>query len=156
MKMARDGNKRSGTRVRRLSGAATRWIHGSLVAWVAIVALVFQLGSASPQREMAGSGQSDALAALGVLSALLGPNVALCLHEEDSAPGLPSHGPHHCCVDCVVCQSGSHASVLAADWRDAAMPIARIVRSHGFPEGRSAAKPRSEMVAQPRAPPVLV
>jgi hypothetical protein len=124
------------------------------VAWVAILALVLQLGMAPAHPAMASSAEADAVAALGALSVLLGPNVALCLHEDGSAPGSPSHDQHDCCGDCAPCQSASHAAAIVPP--DHAIPVrfAGLAGRLAAFDAPAIAKARSLAFAQPRAPPV--
>ncbi|MGA2042651.1 MAG: hypothetical protein ABSG83_04695 [Roseiarcus sp.] len=125
----------------------------SFVAWFAALALIVQLGATAAPRMPANAG--EAVAALGALEALLGPHVALCLHEDGSGPAAPAHDPHHCCDDCALCQHGGHAVALVP--RGHAVPT-RFAR----PAGRLAvladapcAGPRRVAAAQPRAPPIF-
>jgi hypothetical protein len=135
-------------------GGVGRWIRSSFFAWAAILALVMQLGAAPTSRAMASPAEADAVEALGALSALLGPNVALCLHEDGSAPGSPGHGQHDCCVDCALCQAAGHAAALVPP--DAFPPIRFAL--HATPLGvineTERAPPRVPSSAQPRAPPL--
>jgi hypothetical protein len=142
---------RRSTTARR--GGASRWIRSSFFAWAAILALVLQLGAAAP-RAMASPAEAEAVAALGVLSALLGPNVALCLHEDGSAPGSPGHSQHDCCVDCALCQAAGHAAALVPP--DAFLParFALFATPLGVADETQLTKPRVSASAQPRAPPL--
>jgi hypothetical protein len=102
---------------------------------------------------MAASGQAEAAAALGALKALLGPNVALCVRDDASAPGSPSHEPHKCCDDCALRQLSGHSALAPADH---AVPVL----SKGYaepldvPADASLAKARAVAAAQPRGPPI--
>jgi hypothetical protein len=133
-------------------GGASRWIRSSFFAWAAILALVLQLGAASAPRAMASPAEAEAVAALGVLSALLGPNVALCLHEDGS--GSPGHSQHDCCVDCALCQAAGHAAALVPP--DAFLParFALFATPLGVADETQLTKPRVSASAQPRAPPL--
>jgi hypothetical protein len=126
----------------------------SAFAWVAILAVVVQLGSAAVRPAMANPAESDASAARSALAALLGPDVALCLHDGGSAPGSPSHDSHHCCDDCALCQLTGHAAALLPP--DVFLPaqFARYLTPLGVPQERGLAKPRVLALAQPRAPPI--
>jgi hypothetical protein len=149
------GKNQSRIKRRRLSGAV-RGVQGLFVAWAAIIALVLQVGIATPSQAMAGSDQSDAAATLGALTALLGPNVALCLHEDGSAPGSPSQSPHHCCADCVLSQAAAHSAAIVSTGY-AALPLtSRISISLPLVDDSGVGRPRSEVIAQPRARPSLV
>jgi hypothetical protein len=134
-------------------GGASRWIRSSIFAWAAILALVLQLGAGPAPRAMAGSAESDAVAALGALSALLGPNVALCLHEDGSAPG-PGHGQHDCCVDCALCQAAGHAAALAPPAVFLPTRFALQAMPLGVANETKLTKPLVPASAQPRAPPI--
>jgi hypothetical protein len=140
-------------RKRRRGNGARRWIRSSFVAWIAVAALVLQLGSAPAHRAMASSSEADAVAALGALSALLGPNVALCLHEDGSAPGAPSHDSHDCCVDCALCQSIGHTAALVPPATAVPVVFAALAERLGVPDAPAIAEPRLVAAAQPRAPP---
>jgi hypothetical protein len=134
-------------------GGASRWIRSSFFAWAAILALVLQLGAASAPRAMASPAEAEAVAALGVLSALLGPNVALCLHEDGSAPGSPGHSQHDCCIDCALCQAAGLAAALVPP--DAFPParFALYATPLGVANETKLTKPRVSASAQARAPP---
>jgi hypothetical protein len=135
-------------------GGVSRWMRSSFSAWAAILALVLQLGAAPAPRAMASSAEADAVAALGALSALLGPNVALCLHEDGSAPGSPTHGQHDCCIDCALCQAAGHAAALVPPDAFLPTPFAVQTRPLGVANETKLAKPRVPASAQPRAPPL--
>jgi hypothetical protein len=148
-----DGDHRS--KVRRAGlGRAASLVRSTFVAWMAILALVLQLGSAPSHNAMASRSEADAVAALGALKALLGPNVALCLHEDGSAPGSPSHDSHGCCQDCALCHSAGHLAALLPPSHAAPAIFARYVAPLRLPEGPNLAKPRFAASAQPRAPPI--
>jgi hypothetical protein len=139
-------------RRRRAASASARSI---FIAWVAILALVVQLASAVQTHAMASPGPSDAAAALGALKGLFGPNVALCVRDDASAPAAPSHDPHKCCDDCTLCQSTGH-SALAPPNLPAPAPFARDARPLLARADASPAKARAVSSAQPRGPPVPV
>jgi hypothetical protein len=103
---------------------------------------------------MAGSAEAEAVAALGALSALLGPNVALCLHEDGSAPGSPGHGQHDCCVDCALCQAAGHAAALVPPAAFLPTRFALETRPLDVINEIERAPPRVSASAQPRAPPL--
>jgi hypothetical protein len=103
---------------------------------------------------MASDGEADAVAALGALTALLGPNVALCLHEDGSAPGSPSHDSHACCVDCALCQHGPHSAAVLPSSHAVPAPLAGASRPLAIPSDPGSARPRRAAFAQPRAPPI--
>jgi hypothetical protein len=126
----------------------------ALVAWITVLALVAQLGLAAQRPAMANAGQADAVAALGALSALLGPNVALCLHEDGSAPGSPGHGQHDCCIECALCQAAGHAAALVPP--DAFLPARFAFQATPLVVANETerAPPRVPPSAQPRAPPL--
>jgi hypothetical protein len=140
--------------MRRRGYGVVRRIHSSFVAWAIVFALVLQLGAAPAHRAMVASGEADAVAALGMLSALLGPNVALCLHEDGSAPGAPAKDSHDCCADCALCQSAGLSAALLPP--DHAIPVqfVSLSRRLGVFEASTAVKTRSFALAQPRAPPI--
>jgi hypothetical protein len=135
-------------------GGAGRWIRSSFFAWAAILALVLQLGAAPAPRAMAGSAEADAVAALGALSALLGPNVALCLHEDGSQPGSPGHGQHDCCVDCALCQGAGHVAALVPPAAFLPARFALQATPLGVIDETTLTKLRVSASAQPRAPPL--
>jgi hypothetical protein len=135
-------------------GGASRWIRSSLFVWAAILALVLQLGAAPAPRAMASSSESDAIAALGALSALLGPNVALCLHEDGSQPGSPGHGQHDCCIDCALCQASGHAAALVPPTAFLPTRLALQATSLGVGNETERSRQRLYASAQPRAPPL--
>jgi hypothetical protein len=135
-------------------GGAIRWIRSSFFAWAAVLALVLQLGAAPAPGAMSSSAEADAVAALGALSALLGPNVALCLHEDGSAPGSPAHGQHDCCVDCALCQAAGHAAALVPPDAFLPTPFAVQARPLGVAKETKRTTPRVPASAQPRAPPL--
>jgi hypothetical protein len=137
-------------------GGASRWIRSSFFAWAAILALVLQLGAAPAPRAMASSAETDAVAALGALSALLGPNVALCLHEDGSTPGTPGHGQHDCCVDCALCQATGHVAALVPPATFLPARFAIQATPLGVVHETERARPRVSASAQPRAPPLAV
>jgi hypothetical protein len=133
---------------------ASRWIRSSFLAWAAILALVLQLGAAPASRAMTSSAEADTVAALGALSALLGPNVALCLHEDGSAPGSPAHRQHDCCVDCTLCQAAGHTAALVPPGAAAPVRFAHYAKLLSVLVAAGGAKPRLTASAQPRAPPI--
>jgi len=112
------------------------------------------MGSGLASRPIASAGEADAVAALGALSALLGPNVALCLHEDGSAPGSPSRDHPSCCDDCALCQHGAHSAVVLPSSHAVPAPLAGSSRPLAIPSDPGAAKPRRVAFAQPRAPPI--
>jgi len=122
------------------------------VAWLAALALVVQLGATAAPRTPANAG--EAVAALGALAALLGPNVALCLHEDGSGPGAPAHDPHHCCDDCALCQHGGQAAALVAHGHAVPTPFARPAGRLAVVADARLAGPRRVAAGQPRAPPI--
>ena len=135
-------------------GGVSRWMRSSFSAGAAILALVLQLGAAPAPRAMASSAEADAVAALGALSALLGPNVALCLHEDGSAPGSPSHDSHGCCDDCALCHAAGHLAALVAASHAIPAIFSSYSHSLSIPADAGIAKPRFAASAQPRAPPI--
>lgn len=134
---------------------ARSWIRSSFIAWIAVLALVFQLGATAAPRATVNSGQAEAVAAIGALSALLGPNVALCLHEDGSAPGSPGHDAHDCCADCALCQHAGQSAALVPPSYAVPIRFARFATRLNIPREASAAKPRLTASAQPRAPPIF-
>ena len=104
---------------------------------------------------MASPGHADAVAALSALKGLLGPNVALCVRDDASAPGAPSHDPHKCCDDCVLRQLTGHL-VLAPPDQSAPAPFTRYAKLLGVAADASPAKTRAVAAAQPRGPPVPI
>jgi hypothetical protein len=121
---------------------------------MAILALVLQLGSAPSHNAMASPAEADAIAALGALNALLGPNVALCLHEDGSAPGSPSHDSHSCCDDCALCHAVGHLAALVPASHAAPTIFARPSHALSLPAAAGIARARFAATAQPRAPPI--
>jgi hypothetical protein len=146
--------QRSEIQLRRLGRAAASGVRSTVVAWIAILALIVQLGSSSVPQAMANTGDAEAVAALGALTALLGPNVALCERNDASAPGSPSHDSHHCCDDCALCQLTGHLAGLVPSSHAVPTIFARHVERTDAPEDASAARPRLVSSAQPRAPPI--
>jgi hypothetical protein len=130
------------------------YFRSAFAAWLAIVALVVQLGSPVQPRLMADAGQSDGLAALGALTALLGPNVVLCVHEGGSEPGSPPRDSHHCCDDCALCQLTGHVAALMPPGDFVLAQLARDSRPLRFVMATNFAKPPPVAFAQPRAPPI--
>ncbi len=102
---------------------------------------------------MASPGQAEAAAALGALNALLGPNVALCVRDDASAPGSPSHDPHKCCDDCALRQLTGHSALVPQGHAVAAL-FTRYAAPLGVPVDASLAKARAVAAAQPRGPPI--
>jgi len=102
---------------------------------------------------MAGPSEAEAAAALGALKALLGPNVALCVRDDASAPGSPSHDPHKCCDDCALRQLTGH-SALAPSGHAFPTPFARHAKPLSVPADASLAKAWAVAAAQPRGPPI--
>jgi len=156
MGQARVGRKdqKSGIKRRRLGRAAATGVRSAFIAWMAILALVVQLGSAPIPQAAAHSGDSEAVAALGALTALLGPNVALCARGDASSPASPSHDSHSCCDDCALCQLTGHAAALVPSGH----AIAFLFEHNAKPlpavrDSRVAAISRVPS-AQPRAPPI--
>src|SRR5580704_9027959 len=133
-------------------GGASRWMRSPFFAWAAILALVLQLGATPAPRAMTSPAEADAIAALGALSALLGPNVALCLHEDGSAPGSPGHGQHDCCIDCALCQASGHAAALVPAGAFLPTRFAFQATPLGVVNETERARPRISASAQPRAP----
>lgn len=139
--------------LRRTAAASLR---SALVPWIAIFALILQLGSAPSPQAMGGAGDAEAVAALGALEALLGSNVALCMRSDASAPGSPSHDSHHCCDDCAFCRLTGHAAaLLPADSFFLAQSV-RFATPLSFPGEVRVGSLRRVAFAQPRAPPVLI
>ena len=132
-------------------------LRSSLVAWLAVVALIVQLGAtaAPPAPGSAQPGETEAVAALGALTALLGPDVALCLHEDGSAPGAPAHDSHHCCDDCALCQHGGLGVALVPHGHAAPLPFARPAGRLAVLADAPRVGPRKTAAAQPRAPPIF-
>lgn len=146
-------SRRNKTGLRRLGRAATAAARSSFVAWIAILALVVQLGSVSVLPAAAETGDAQAVAALGALKALLGPNVALC-ERDASAPGAPAHAPHHCCDDCALCQLAGHGAALIPSDPVGPVLFARATERLNAQRPSSIARPRLFASAQPRAPPI--
>ena len=103
---------------------------------------------------MAGAGDTEAVAALGALTALLGPNAALCQRADASAPGSPSHNSHHCCDDCALCQLDGHTAALAPSCGAILLPFANNARPLEIPGDASFSRLQRVAFAQPRAPPI--
>jgi hypothetical protein len=139
-------------KARRRAVAWTKRFRSAFVAWLAVLAVLMQLGSAAQHPAVANPAQSDAVAALDALTALLGPHVVLCEHDDGSAPGSPAHDPRSCC-DCALCQLTGHAAALLPPDTFLTAQFAL----HGPPlvisNERSLAKPHVVAFAQPRAPP---
>jgi hypothetical protein len=118
-----------------------------------ILALIVQLGSAQIPQAMAQTGDAEAVAALGALTALLGPNVALCARGDVSSPAAPSHDSHSCCDDCALCQLTAHAALVPSGhaiaflFQHNAKPLS-VARDSRIAVTRRVAS------AQPRAPPI--
>ena len=125
------------------------------MAWFAVLAIVLQLGAPSLHRAMAAPGEADAGAALGALTALLGPNVALCLHEDGSAPGSPAHNQHDCCADCVLCQHSASAAALLPPNHGVPAPLAGDAKRFSVASQADVSDLRRVAFAQPRAPPLF-
>jgi hypothetical protein len=102
---------------------------------------------------MASPSEAEAAAALGALKALLGPNVALCVRDDASAPGSPSHDPHKCCDDCALRQLTGH-SALAPPGHAFPVPFAQYAKPLSVPADASLAEARAVAAAQPRGPPI--
>jgi hypothetical protein len=146
--------QKSGTTLRRLGRAAAAGFRRGFVAWIAIVALVVQLGSAAVPQAMAGAGDAESVAALGALKALLGPNAALCQRGDASAPGSPSHNSHHCCDDCALCQLDGHTAALAPSSAAILPPFANNAGPLGIRRDTGFSRLQRVAFAQPRAPPI--
>lgn len=146
--------QKSGMRLRWLGRAAATGFRQAFVAWIAVVALVVQLGSAPMPQAMAGAGDAEAVAALGALTALLGPNAALCQRGDVSAPRSPSHNSHHCCDDCALCQLDGHAAALAPSSGAILLPFANNARPLEIPADAGFSRLQRVAFAQPRAPPI--
>jgi hypothetical protein len=140
----------TGRRGRRAIG----WIRASFVAWLTVFALTLQLASAPAHSAMPDPPQAEAVAALGALKVLLGPHVALCLHEDGSAPGSPARDSHDCCADCALCQSAGHSAALVPPGHAVPLLFTSLARRLGVFEASDFVKPRSLAFAQPRAPPI--
>ena len=150
--MNREGHRpQSWLRRRRVANGSPRSI---FTAWIAILALVVQLASAVQTHAMANPAQSDAAVALGALTALLGPNVALCEHDDGSTPGAPSHDQHHCC-DCALRHATGHLALAPPD-HSAPAPFTRDAKPLGAPADASPVKARAFASAQPRGPPAPI
>jgi hypothetical protein len=130
-------------------GGAAAALRTAIVAWLAIVGLVAQLGASVACPAMAP--RTSEAAALGALKALLGPNVALCAHAG-GAPGAPAQD-HRCCNDCALCHGLAHAALAPAARAIAflmsARPLTLAAAAVIFSDARVAA------AAQPRGPPAL-
>jgi len=155
MGQARVGRKdqKSGIKGRRLGRAAATGVRSAFIAWMAILALVVQLGSAPIPQAMAQTGDAEAVAALGALTALFGPNVALCARGDASSPASPSHDLHPCCDDCALCQHTGHAVALVPSGHAIALLSARSAKPPKIPGNAGVAALRRVAFAQPRAPP---
>jgi hypothetical protein len=140
---------------RRLGRAAAMGVRSAFIAWMAIVALIVQLGSAQIPQAMAQTGDSEAVAALGALTALLGPNVALCARGDASAPASPSHDSHSCCDDCALCQLTGHAAALVPSGHAIALLLEHNAKPLSAVRDSRIAAIKRVASAQPRAPPVL-
>lgn len=128
--------------------------YSSALAWIAVFAIVLQLGAPPLHRAVANTGTAEAVAAFGELAALLGPNVALCLHEDGSAPGSPAHDQHDCCADCALCQHAGHSAAVVPPSSAVPISYARQPRRVRLAVEAVVAAPRLIAVAQPRAPPI--
>ena len=124
------------------------------MAWLAILAIVLQLGAPSLHPAMAAPAEADAVGAIGALTALLGPNVALCLHEDGSAPGFPAHDQHKCCDDCMLCQHGGFAAALLPPNHAIPAPFASNAKRLFVAAWTRVGKPNDLAFAQPRGPPL--
>ena len=102
---------------------------------------------------MASPAQAEAAAALAALNALLGPNVALCVRDDASAPGSPSHDPHKCCDDCALRQCAGHSAILPPG-HAAAVLVARCAKPPSVSADAGLAGARMIASAQPRGPPI--
>ena len=147
-----DNRSRSWLRWRRAGRGTARSIY---VAAIAILALVVQLAAVQSHPMASPGPSSDAAAALGALKGLLGPNVALCAHDDASAPGAPSHKSHQCCVDCALCHATGHLA-LAPPEPPAPAPFASGAKALGVRAGAGPARAGAIAAAQPRGPPVPV
>jgi hypothetical protein len=139
---------------RRLGRAAAMGVRSAFVAWIAILALVVQLGSAQIPQAMAQTGDAEAVAALGALAALLGPNVALCARGDASSPASPSHDSHPCCDDCALCQLTGHAAALVPSGHAIAFLFEHKAKPLSAVRDSRVAAMRRVASAQPRAPPI--
>jgi hypothetical protein len=146
--------QKTGMRLRRLGRAAATGFRQAFVAWIAILALVVQLGSAPISPAMADVHDAEAVAALGALTALLGPNVTLCERGDASAPGSPSHNSRHCCDDCALCQLDGHAAALAPSSDAIPLLFAYDAKPLNIPGDVGFSRLRRVAFAQPRAPPI--
>lgn len=128
-------------------GGAAAALRSAVVAWLAIVALVAQLGAAAACPAMVPT--TNQAAALGALKALLGPNVALCAHAAGK-PGAPAQD-HHCCSDCALCHGLAHAALAPVVSALALVMSARPVMLAAaiFFDARVT------VAAQPRGPPAF-
>jgi hypothetical protein len=144
------------TLLRRMRSAWDGRCRSAVVAWIAVLAVLVQLGASAQQHPaMAGAPPSEAAAALSELTALLGPHVALCERDDGSAPSAPSHEQHKCCDDCALCRLAGHAAALMPPDVFSPIPLAREVAPLGVSNERNVAKPRAVLGAQPRAPPIF-
>ena len=148
------GDYRSEGRWCGLIRAPSGRVRSAVFAWIAVLAVVLQLGAAPAPRAVVNSGEADAVAALGALSALLGPHVALCLHEDGSAPGSPAPGSHSCCDDCALCQHNGPAAALLPPSHAIQAPLGGYAKPLSIASDLGVAKPKRPAFAQPRAPPI--
>jgi hypothetical protein len=144
-------------RARPRFGRAAARLRSTLVAWLGVVALVAQLAFAAgaPLRAAEAPADAQAAAALGALSALLGPHVALCAHLGESAPGSPAGDSHSCCDDCAFCQLCNPLTALAPPGLAVSFLPSREVGRLRIAVAAIVAEARVAAAAQPRGPPTV-
>jgi hypothetical protein len=123
------------------------------LAWLAVFAILLQVGAGPFHRWEAKAADADALSALGALTAAFGPHVALCLNEDGPGPGTPAHDSHDCCDDCALCQQSGHSAALVPAGHAVPTRTMRALAGPLAPADADAPTPRRAASAQPRAPP---
>jgi hypothetical protein len=124
-------------------------------AWLAVLALVLQLGFGGVSHWAAAGASAAELAATG-LSAAVGQEVSLCAEGAGGHSGAPDPS-YPCCDDCALCGFACHSAALAPQRAAGLIAPTRAVAAE-FEAGadENALPPVFFSTARPRAPPVPV
>jgi hypothetical protein len=127
--------------------------HSIVLTWIAALVIGLQLASAPFHGAIVKP--AEAVGAFGALSALLGPHVALCRHDDGSAPGSPAHDPHDCCDDCAVCAHKGTSAALLPPSHAVPARLARPAKPLSGHSERNVVTAPPVAFAQARAPPIF-
>jgi hypothetical protein len=121
-------------------------------AWLAALALVFQLGFGGVSH-WAAAGASATELAVTALSAAVGQEISLCAESAGGHSGAPNTS-FPCCDDCALCGFACHSAALAPQRAAAPFASRRIAAAAPIPRDDAGASPPLFLSnGRPRAPP---